>query len=72
LLATIYSFVIHNLTLHIHCTSSHFENNSQLSMADIESRQCPTYEIKSPLKQGAVDKSFLIDTVRHISSYVEF
>ena len=36
-------------------------------IADIESRQCPAYEMKNPLKQGAMDRSFLLDTVRHIS-----
>jgi len=38
-------------------------------IADIESNRCPVYEIKTPIKQGAMDRSFLLDTVRHISSY---
>ena len=31
-------------------------------------RRCPAYQIKiPPKKQGVLDKSFLFDTVRHIS-----
>jgi hypothetical protein len=40
--------------------------------ADIVSSSCPVYEMKTPIKQGAMDRSFLLDTVRHISSYLEF
>jgi len=37
-------------------------------LADIESNRCPVYEMQNPLKQGALDRFFLLDTVRHISS----
>ena len=36
-------------------------------IAETINRQCPAYEIKSPLKQGEMDRFFLLDTVRHIS-----
>jgi hypothetical protein len=32
---------------------------------------CMRYE-KPPIKQGALDRSFLLDTVRHISRHVDF
>jgi hypothetical protein len=35
-------------------------------------RQYPPYEIKRPpIKQGALDWSFLLDNVRHISRYLQ-
>jgi len=37
----------------------------------IESRQCPAYEMKNPpIKQRTMDRSFILDTVRQISSYL--
>jgi hypothetical protein len=69
LLATIYSSVMQNLTQHIHCTSCTFKNHSQLNMYS-RNNQSLKHSIcneKPPIKQGAVDRSFLLDTVRHIS-----
>jgi len=41
-------------------------------IADLYSRQSPAYELKTPLKkQGAMDRPFLLDTVRHISRHHE-
>ena len=60
LLATIYSFVIQNLTQHILCTSWHFKNHSRVYIeAAIISCSCLAYKIKTPIKQGAMDRSFL-------------
>ena len=35
-------------------------------------RSYPKYEMKNPYKTGAIDRSFLLDTLRHISSKFEF
>jgi hypothetical protein len=42
-------------------------------IAAIISRWCPANEIeKSPIKQGAMDSSFLLDNVIHISRNLKF
>jgi hypothetical protein len=41
-------------------------------IAYLYSFQCAANEMKMPPRKGAMDRSFLLDTVRHISSYLEF
>jgi len=41
-------------------------------IAEIINRWCPAYVMKNPKKQVTLDRSFLFDTARHISSYLQF
>jgi hypothetical protein len=41
-------------------------------IAETINRKYSAYEIKTTRKRGAVDRSFLLDTVRHISSYRKY
>jgi len=41
-------------------------------IADLYSLQFSTSGIKTHPRKGAMDRFFLLDTVRHISSYLEF
>jgi len=48
------------------------DRHHKFTSTDNSSVLCPAYEMKNQKKQGAMDRSFLLDTVRNISRHRNF